>query len=207
MRTIILFILIIFIKVGYSQSLELWLPSGEFVKGEKINCSLNIKDIDTLNIFDESEIVFSSDNKFRYSFQIIPKKIGKQKIGPFFISYGGKYLGSNIVEINVVEPSVEMSRIKIEIPEKAKHNESVTIKLAGSLELIHNVAFKETDLIKVISHSVGSNFTFVNEKGVKSYSKSFVVNFSKKGKYIIDEKWFEQLPEESVLETVNIKVQ
>lgn len=206
MKIIASLILIVFLQNGYSQNLELWLPSTEYIVGEKINCSLNITDIDTLDVFDKNKFKYSTENKFRYSFQITPEKTGLHDLGPFTLTYGGQELKSNIVTINVVEPNSEMKKIKILIPEKIRRNTEITISFISSLSSLNQIKLKESESLEVISNSFSSNFSFKDNKSVSTYVKKFVVKFKNKGKSVIDGTWLEKIPKKSIVIPIEIKV-
>lgn len=208
MRIISLIISVITLNTVYSQKLELWASSPNVIVGEKIHFTLSITEMDTLEFIKSKKEQFSvvTDNKFSYSFVVIPEYTGKYKIGPFSISYEGKELTSNVIEMNVVEPDVKALIILLELPEKVKQNDKVTITFIGTLTSLNEIKLKESENFQVISSGINSNLTFENGKSIKVFKKSFVVKFLQKGSYLVDYLWLESLREYSKVESKIIKV-
>ncbi|MCB9361332.1 MAG: hypothetical protein H6588_08525 [Flavobacteriales bacterium] len=206
MRIVAVLILIVTFNKGNSQNLELWVSDPNVIVGEKISFSLSISEVDTLEFLKNSKFKFDTENKFRYSFEIIPEYTGKYDVGPFSIMYGGKELTSNIIEMNVLDPDIKAIIIYLELPEKVKQDEETTITFVGALSSLSEINLKESENFHVVSSGLNTSFTFKDGKSIKVIKKSFIVKFIQKGDFIIDETWLESLREYSKIESKTIKV-
>jgi hypothetical protein len=208
MRIIPLLILMTFLNKGYTQKLELWVSSPNVIVGEKINFTLSISGIDTLDFIKskKGQFKFITENKFRYSFEISPEYSGRYEIGPFSITYEGEELISNAIEMNVIEPGIKALTITLELPEKVKQNEETMITFIGGLSSLTEINLTKSKNFEIISSRIITNLAFKDGKSIKVIKKSFVVKFLQKGDFVVNESWLESLREYSTVESKTVRV-
>ncbi|MCW3071355.1 MAG: hypothetical protein JWO44_1245 [Bacteroidetes bacterium] len=194
------------LNVLCAQKLVLTSADKKVTVGERIRFSLTIEDIDTLDFLKSTDLEFKTDNNFKYSFEVFPGKAGKQTIGPFSISYNGKELRSNILEITVTDPDEISGAIILIIPDKIKKNESVKLEIIGSVEAIQKMRLRKSEKYKFIPGGLSSSMTMVNGVSDKSYTVKYDIEFLEKGDYTIDGSWFESVPAKMIIKECKIKV-
>lgn len=130
-----------------------------------------------------------NDKKFKMFISVTPKKLGKNKFGPYKIKLLGKEIASNEVIIYAYKRKSE--EITILMPDEAKLGQEITIKILNYSNADYNVQLKQNDFFEIKN----SSLSISNINGKYTRTLSLKVKLLKEGKIILDRSKFKNIPE------------
>lgn len=142
-----------------------------------------------------------SNKVFRLEFLVTPNKLGINEIEPFVINILGHEIKSNSLKIYTIKRKLE--KVDILMPEKAKLNEKIKIKILNYSQSDYDLEIKELDFLKVVNQSQST--TLLNGEYTRTITLVAIV--TQKGEFRIDKKSFKTTPEYVNIEPVKITIE
>lgn len=197
MRKLLFLFCLLTVEIVLGQELELRLKSesNKFSVGQIVELQLIIQDVDKYPIIDENELDIYSFHQFVYDFSFTTEREGKILLGSYTIEINNQELVSNTLEIIVKDKEFRENKIELIAPRLCDKNTQITIELVSHKAPISKIRMKENPSFKFEGSSSTSNTSIKNGKATATHKAIFRLTFLEEGTFIIDEEWFENIPE------------
>lgn len=181
--------------------------SDTIIVGKSVKVRLTLEGIDS-DIFKGRDTKssdgffgdYQQNHDFRTFVREVPKKLGKNVLGPYTIKMMDREFVSNKVIVEVIEQPEESFEIKM--PKEGRVGEEITIKLSGSLNGSLTAKLKENEIFKVNARSIRTSVV----NGVHNTVWEFSVKLKKKGVFEMNRSMFVNLPDQIKIKPVRFEV-